>query len=133
MAPSLLAVKLDGYNDSKYIFKGKDDRDIRIFLHSDLINYDEIIHNKRNQFYKSFSSFLLSMPLSLVSYGFSSDYGYAYNREVLNTGTSPESYRLMQLSTSWYNVYLSSVFINVTLFINTIIDLFDYIRSNKDL
>ena len=133
LAPSLLTVKLEGYNDSKYIFTSKDDRDIRIFLHSDLMNYDEIVHNKRNQFYKSFSYFLLSMPLSLVSYGFSSDYGYTYNREVLNTYSSSESDRLMQLSTTWYNVYLSSVFINVTLFINTIIDLVDYIRSNNDL
>ncbi len=133
LTPSLLTFKLEGFNDSKYIFKTKNDRDIKIFLHTDLINREKIILNKRNQFYKSFSYFLVSLPLSIVSYGLSSDYGYAYNREVVNTFSSYEADRLMQLSTTWYNVYLSSVFINVTLFVNTFFDLLDYIKSNNDL
>ncbi len=131
--PSLFTLKLEGYNDSKYIFKSKDDRDIRIFLHTDLISKEKIIQRNRNQFYKSFTYFLVSLPISIVSYGLSSDYGYAYNREVLNTFTSSEADRLMQISTTWYNVYLSSVFINITLFVNTFFDLLDYIKSNNDL
>jgi len=133
LTPSLLTLKLEGYNDSKYIFKSKDDRDIRIFLHTDLINKEKIIQSNRNQFYKSFSYFLVSLPISIVSYGLSYDYGYAYNREVLNTFQSSEADRLMQISTTWYNVYLSSVFINITLFVNTFFDLLDYIKSNNDL
>jgi len=133
LIPSLLTLKLEGYNESKYIFKSKDDRDIRIFLHTDLINKEQIIQSKRNQFYKSFSYFLVSLPISIVSYGLSSDYGYAYNREVLNAIPSSEADRLMQISTTWYNVYLSSVFINITLFVNTFFDLLDYIKSNNDL
>ena len=62
----------------------------------------------------------------------SSDYGYAYNREIdPSTPTNfTEADRLMQLSTSWYNVYLGGIFLNLTLFVNTIFDLLEYIKSN---
>jgi hypothetical protein len=130
ITPALLTFKLEGYNDNKIIFKDETERDIRIFMQSSIINNDIIISRKRNRFYQSFSYFLLSIPISLVSYGLSSDYGYAYNREVAISPNSSEADRLMQLSTSWYNVYLGGIFLNLTLFVNTIFDLLEYIKSN---
>lgn len=131
--PSLLTLKLDGYNDSKYIYSDPSKRDIKIIMESSIINRNNIIQNKRNIFYKSFSYFLLSIPMSVLSFGMSSDYGYAYNNEVLLSVNSSEANRLMQLSTTWYNVYLGSLFINITLFVNTIFDLVDYIKSSNYL
>ena len=132
IAPALLTFKLEGYNDNKIVYKDGNNRDIQIYMQSDIINIDNIISSKRNRFYKSFSYFLLSIPISLISYGLSSDYGYAYNREMdpLTPTNFAEADRLMQLSTSWYNVYLGGIFLNLTLFINTIFDLVEYIKSN---
>lgn len=130
IVPALLTFKLEGYNDNKVVFKDENKRDIQIFMQSSIIDNDKIISRKRNRFYQSFSYFLLSIPISLVSYGLSSDYGYAYNREFDISPNSSEADRLMQLSTSWYNVYLGGVFLNLTLFVNTIFDLLEYIKSN---
>ncbi len=102
-------------------------------MESSLIDRNSIINVKRNNFYESFSYFLLSIPLSIISFGMSSDYGYAYNNEILDDPYSSESNRLMQLSTTWYNVYLGSLFVNISLFINTIFDLVDYIKSTNNL
>ncbi len=131
--PSLLTFKLEGYNDSKIVYKDIDNRDIQIFLQSDIINTEKIISRKREIFYQSFSYFLLSIPISLVSYGISSDYGYAFNRELAASGNTSEADRLMNLSVSWYNVYLGGVFLNLTLFVNTLFDLVGYIKSNNRL
>jgi hypothetical protein len=133
ITPALLTIKLDGFNTKKYIYKDNNDRDIKLFLQSNLINFEEITNKKRDNFYNSFSYFLLSLPLSLVSYGLSSDYGYAFNREVAISTNSDEADRLMEVSSTWYNVYLSSLFINVSLFINTIFDLVEYITSSDHL
>ncbi|MCK5672035.1 MAG: hypothetical protein KAH95_01590 [Spirochaetales bacterium] len=128
--PSLLTLKYEGYNDSKYIYNNSSGRDIQIFMESALIDHELIIQNKRNTFYKSFSYFLLSIPVSMISFGISSDYAYAYEREVF---PSSETERLQQLSNTWYNVYLGGMFINITLFVNTLFDLVDYIKSNDFL
>lgn len=130
LIPTLLTFKYEGYNDSKYIFSENSGRDIRIFMESSIIDHNKIISNKRNTFYKSFSYFLLSIPISMVSFGISSDYAYAYGRELVY---SSETERLKQLSDTWYNVYLGSMFINITLFVNTIFDLADYIKSSDFL
>lgn len=132
IAPALLTFKLEGYNDNKIVYKDGNNRDIQIYMQTDIINIDNIISSRRNRFYQSFSYFLLSIPISLISYGLSSDYGYAYNREMdpLTPTNFTEADRLMQLSTSWYNVYLGGLFLNLTLFINTIFDLVEYIKSN---
>lgn len=127
---TLLTMKHEGYNDSKYIFTETSERDIRVFLQSSLIDNDRISTRKRSVFYKSFSYFLLSIPLSMLSFGVSADYTYAYGREVY---LSSETDRLQMLSNTWYNVYIGALFINVTLFINTIIDLVDYIKSSENL
>ena len=123
IVPALLTFKLEGYNDNKVVFKDENKRDIQIFMQSSIIDNDKIISRKRNRFYQSFSYFLLSIPISLVSYGMQDDYAYAYKREFAISPNSSEADRLMQLSTSWYNVYLGGVFLNLTLFVNTIFDL----------
>lgn len=128
--PTLLTLKHEDYNDSKYIYNELSGRDIQIFMQSSVFDREKIINNKRNIFYRSFSYFLLSIPVSMLSFGISSDYAYAYDREVF---TSPETDRLQQLSNTWYNVYLGAMFINITLFVNTIFDLVDYIKSNDFL
>ncbi len=133
VVPSLLTLKLKGYNNSKYIYSKLSSKNIDIFMESSLIDRNSIINVKRNNFYESFSYFLLSIPLSIISFGMSSDYGYAYNNEILDDPYSSESNRLMQLSTTWYNVYLGSLFVNISLFINTIFDLVDYIKSTNNL
>ncbi len=129
IAPALLILKLEGYNDRKIVYKDNK-RDIQIFMRPDIINVEKNISSKRDEFYKSFGYFMLSIPISMVSYGISSDYAYAYDREV---NKSPETDRLMRLSNSWYNVYIVGMFLNFTLFVNTIFDLVDYIKSNDRL
>ncbi|MCK5152728.1 MAG: hypothetical protein KAQ93_00090 [Spirochaetales bacterium] len=128
--PTFLTIKLEGYNDRKYIFNETSEHDIKVYLQSSFIDYDRITSRKRNIFYKSFSYFLVSIPLSMISFGISSDYAYAYDREI---SYSSETDRLKLLSNTWYNVYLGAVFINITLFINTIFDLVDYIKSSDNL
>ncbi|MCK5201585.1 MAG: hypothetical protein KAR21_24695, partial [Spirochaetales bacterium] len=48
--PALLTFKLEGYNDNKIVYKDKDNRDLQIFMQSEIINIDKIISSKREKF-----------------------------------------------------------------------------------
>lgn len=133
--PALLTLKLEGFNNNKFVYKDKENRDIQIYMQLDIIDHDSIISRKRDKFYHSFGYFMLSIPVTMIGFGMSSDYGHAYYRELVKgvSSDSTEANRLRNISNAWHTVYYGGVFLNLTLFVNTIFDLVGYIKSNDRL
>lgn len=127
--PEYLTIKKDGYIPYNTILdKTLPERNVKIFLSSDKIRPDRMIDSRRKKFYNSFAAFVVSLLVPVISYGMSSDYGYAYNDIVTTEPFGDEAQRLMNNSTLWYNLYLGGTFISSALFVNMVIDLQDYIK-----
>jgi len=127
--PEYITIKKDGYIPYTTILdKTLPDRNVKIFLSSDKINPDRMMDNRRRKFYNSFAAFVVSLLVPVISYGLSSDYGYAYNNIITTDPFGEEAQRLMNSSTLWYNLYLGGTFISSALFINMAVDLQDYIK-----
>ncbi len=125
--PDYLSLKKEGYNEIHLIMdEHARSRNFRFFLTPDSINRERMVETQRKKFYNSFAFFIISLSVPVISYGFSSDYGYAYNQ--IPDPYSEEAYRLMTNSTLWYNIYLGGTFISTSLFINMAIDLWNYIK-----
>ncbi len=127
--PSYIQAVKDNYVGMSYMLSNEEaDKNINLILSPAKIDKDKILERRRKTFYNSLGSFIVSLAVPAISYGLSSDYGYAYNSSVISSGvSSSESNRLMSASNSWYNVYLGGVFISVSLFVDMAIKLEDYI------
>ncbi len=127
--PEYLTIKKDGYIPYTTILdKTLPERNVKIFLSSDKIRPDRMLDNRRRKFYNSFAAFVVSLVIPVMSYGLSSDYGYAYNNISMTEPFGEEAQRLMNNSNLWYNLYLGGTFISSALFINMAVNLQDYIK-----
>lgn len=127
--PSYIRAVKENYLGISYMLNNAEaDKNINLILSPAKIDKDRILERRRKTFYNSLGSFIVSLAVPAISYGLSSDYGYAYNSSIISSGvSSSESGRLMSASNSWYNVYLGGVFISVSLFVDMAIKLEDYI------
>ncbi len=133
--PLYLSFKREGYKPLQSILDvhNVSDRNLRYFLVPKAINTDRIIAEHRKSFYNSFAFFVISLSIPVVSYGISSDYEYALNsfikNNIINTDALlQEEHRLMDSSSLWYNLYLGGIFVSASLFINTAVELWNYIK-----
>ncbi len=127
--PSYLKVEKEGYLGEGCMLEDKSgNRNFSIDLTSIDVNKDLIRENRRKTFYNSLGLFIVSLAVPVVSYGISSDYGYAYNSSIDSYSTSgTESDRLMSISNTWYSIYLGGIFVSTSLFIDMAIKLGSYI------
>ncbi len=102
-------------------------RNYSFFLSPEKIDKNRIMEHRRNKFYDSFGAFIVSLVIPVVSYGISSDYGYAYNNSLVSGVSEAESDRLMSSSALWYNVYMGGIFLSTSLFVNMVVNLYSYI------
>ncbi len=132
--PLYITFNAEGYHPLRSIIDGNSSiRNTRYFLVPEKINIDRMIDIHRKSFYNSFAFFVISLSIPVVSYGISSDYGYAFNTFIKTNIISTDSllkeeHRLMDASTLWYNLYLGGIFISASLFINTAVELWNYIK-----
>lgn len=132
IAPATAVIYKKGYHESIQVLDWEN-HDFDFYLHPEEIEIDLIIENARKRFYHGLAGFLLSLPLTILSYGKSSQYAYAYNSAVLSGGSSAdETERLNSQSTMWYTAYLGSLFINSVLFTDTLLGMIGYIRSSQE-
>ncbi len=127
--PLYLTVKKKGFNSKNSIIEHDvPSRTIRFYLVPEEVNTEKLISERRRQFYNSFGLFVVSLSLPVISYGLSSDYGYAFNTLIQTKPFGQEAQRLMDSSTLWYDLYLGGVFVSASLFINLTVDLWNYIK-----
>ncbi len=126
--PSYAELVKEGYSGEKVMIGDSPGvRNYSFSLSPEKIDRDMIMEHRRNKFYDSFGAFIVSLVIPVVSYGISSDYGYAYNNSLVSGVSEAESDRLMSSSALWYNVYMGGVFLSTSLFVNMVVNLYSYI------
>ena len=132
VAPANLLISKSGYTPRMYVMEGADRR-LEAQLHPIDVNIDAVVEHSRQRFYKGLAAFLLSLPLTVVSYGLSSEYAYAYNSALTNPSAgSGELERLRARSTLWYTAYAGSMLINGILLTDTFLHMWQYIQSSQE-
>lgn len=130
--PSTLLVSKKDYRERIEVFEGGYPS-VDFFLHPECIDIEKIIESSRRRFYHGLAAFLISLPITFVSYGKSIQYAYAYNSAAITGGSSGEEIqRLKSQSTLWYTAYLGGLFINSILFTDTLVRMLGYIRSSQE-
>ncbi len=130
--PATILLRKDEYQEQFRVTEGGSSL-IDFKLHPDQVSIGGIVAESRSRFYKGLTAFLLSLPLTVVTYGQSEQFAYAYNSAVTTgTGSIDEVDRLKTQATLWYTAYLGSLFLNSILFADTIIGMTHYIRSSQE-
>ena len=112
---------MEGYQEQKMIFEPGDSKDIRIVLKPDYADINDLFEIRKWNFYRSFGSFILSIPVTLFLSSLTAEYG--------KYGELNEPFA-DQYTLSTICLY-GSISINIVLFAQTIVSLYEYIDVGK--
>jgi hypothetical protein len=129
---SQVIIRLEEFEEKKFILTPDSPESITYSLSRDIINWTKEIEGKKNSFYNSFGYFVLSLPLPVMLYGSYQNY-YIALEDLKDSGNTDEIRRILNTGTALYYSYLGGVTISTGLFINMLYKLFDYIRSGEKL
>ncbi|MFO7849867.1 MAG: PEGA domain-containing protein [Spirochaetia bacterium] len=129
--PITILAKMPGYYEENLVIgEPPKDGELEIDLHPLSINKDQIVEAARSRFYRGVAGFFLSLPITIIGYGMSTEYAYAYNEAVTNGQVEgDEMGRLNDLSRVWYTAYLGGLFLNGVFLIDSVIHMSKYIRA----
>jgi len=98
-----------------------------IRLLPDAFKKGEYTDDLRNRFYATFGAFAVSVILPVTAYSLWQSNGIMYQEALAG---SLDEERLKNLTTTWYYTLWGGVFISVSLFVNTVIDVIHYLRAS---
>lgn len=111
----------EGYSEKKFIFEAGGSMDLNVAMDPEYADIEELFEVRKWNFYRSFGSFILSIPVSLFLAGYSSEYQrYAAPGE-------PFEYEYAVSTISLYG----SIYLNIVLFAQTVVSLFEYVDVGK--
>jgi len=128
-----MILRKDGYRDTRLFLDDIHQNSVEISLSPEIFKKDEFISKKRSSFYTSLSFFVLSVPLAFFLYATTSEYNTAYNDAVTSNSNYDEIMRLGRLRNYTYYGYHGSLFLTISLLVNTIFKLNDYIKAGDVL
>lgn len=128
-----LYIKKEGYRDLKLFIDDYPENSITLQLSPDIFEKEEYFDNRRDAFYRNFSFFILSVPVPFFLFAVLNDYSDAYNNSLSSGTNSSETERLRKLTNFTYYGYYGSLFLTISLFVNTIFHLNDYIKAGDIL
>jgi len=130
--PASVLISKEGYSDRLYVMEGES-TGLTAHLHPTAVDIDAVVENSRNRFYRGLAAFLFSLPLTVISYGQSIEYAYAYNTAFTDPATSSgELQRLHARSNLWYTAYAGSMLLNGILLTDTFLHMRQYIKSSQE-
>ena len=130
--PASVLISKKGYSDRLYVMEDKS-TGLTAHLHPSAIDIDAVVENSRDRFYQGLAAFLISLPLTVISYGQSSDYAYAYNSAFTEPSASyKELQRLQARANLWYTAYVGSMLLNGILLTDTFLHMRQYIKSSQE-
>ncbi len=129
--PLTILVKREGYYDKTLVLsEWQETEKLHIDLNPLEIEREHIVEAARARFYRGVAGFFLTLPLTIVSYGMSTEYAYAYNDSLAESGVDyEEKVALRDSSRLWYTAYLGGLFLNGVFLIDSIIGMTHYIRA----
>lgn len=128
--PSLVELNREGYRKQTFTLPAGDGG-ISYSLEPERYDRRQLVDSKRRTFYNSFGVFLLSIPVSMISYGIGMEYALAANDAVSGGAAGEEVERLVEQNGLWYTAYLGSLFANFFLAANALINLSDYLDMHE--
>ncbi len=128
-----LIIRKEGFRDTRLLLNDIPENSVEIQLSPDIFKKEEFISKKRDSFYTSLSFFILSVPLPFFLYAITSDYNSAYNDAVTSNKNYDEINRLGRIRNYTYYGYHASLFLTISLFVNTLFKLNDYIKAGDIL
>jgi hypothetical protein len=128
---SVIELNSEGYRPLAFSHRGGDG-EYRFSLDPDVYEREQLVEAKRRSFYNAFGVFLLSIPVSMISYGIGMEYAAASEDALTNPGVvQEEQQRLVERNRLWYTAYLGGMFANAFLGTNALFRLLDYINTHE--
>ena len=126
-------IRKEGYRDERLFLEDIKSNSLDFKLSPDIFEKEMYLEDRRNIFYRNMSVFVLSVPVSFFLFAVLNDYNDAYQNSI-SSGVNPdETERLRKLTNFSYYGYYSSLFLSVSLLVNTIFHLSDYIKAGDIL
>ncbi len=125
-----VVITMDGYQNTRVFLDEKAGNTLDFFPQKEIFNKDDYLLDKRNDFYKNLTWFVLSIPIAFFSYANYLAYDDLNDRAEAS-GDSHESHRTERIRTYSQYGYYGALFLSVTLFTNAMFYLRDYIKAGQ--
>lgn len=126
--PQYLTLRREGYHEKNVLVRDDPEGAVLEYrLHPGEVDIEGVVRNARDRFYFGLAGFFLTIPLTMYSYGMSTDYAFTYSSAV--GATAEERQRLHELSQLWYTAYLGSLFLNGTFLVDSVLQMVNYIDT----
>ncbi len=126
-------IRKEGFRESRFLVEEIEDDYIDFNLSPELFSQQDYLLNKRDSFYRNLSWFVLSAPLPFFMFAVLNDYTNSYNSAVSSGTSQSEIDRLEKIRNYCYYGYYGTLFISISLFVNMIFHLNDYIEAGDIL
>ncbi len=126
-------IRKEGFRENRFLVDEIEENSIEFSLSPELFDRTDYLLNKRNSFYKNLSWFVLSAPVPFFMFAVLNDYTNSYNSAVASGVNQSETDRLEKTRNYCYYGYYGTLFISISLFVNMIFHLNDYIEAGDIL
>lgn len=120
-----MVLRLKGYHDYATTLNEQSLARVNVSLLPDAFNSEEYVSGLRNRFYTSFGAFALSIIVPVSFYSLMQDSLF----NLSTTTSTAEAQRLKNEIGVWYYSFLGGAFVSSALFVNTIIDISEYLQA----
>lgn len=128
-----LLVSLPGYRDAKVYLETAESHNIDLFPGKKLFDPEGYLLKKRNEFYRNLTYFVLSIPVTFLSYADYLIYDDLHARALYSWRNESERRRIYKMKKYSFYGYYGSLFLSATLFANMMFYLKDYIKAGDML
>ncbi|MBR4158814.1 MAG: PEGA domain-containing protein [Spirochaetia bacterium] len=125
-----VVISKEGYQNSRVFLEEINGNTLDFFPQKEVFNKDDYLLDKRNDFYKNLTWFVLSIPVAFFTYANYLAYDDLHDR-AKGTGDSHEIHRTQRIKTYSQYGYYGALFLSVTLFTNAMFYLKDYIIAGQ--
>lgn len=125
-----VVVSMDGYQNSRVFLEETTGNTIDFFPKREVFNKDDYLLDKRNDFYKNLTWFVLSIPIAFFSYANYLAYD-DLNERAKGTNDDHEIHRTARIRDYSRYGYYGALFLSVSLFTNAMFYLHDYIIAGQ--
>ncbi|MBQ3647412.1 MAG: hypothetical protein II958_01070 [Spirochaetia bacterium] len=125
-----VVVSMEGYQNSRVFLEEMSGNTLDFFPQKEIFNKDDYLLEKRNDFYKNLTWFVLSIPVAFFTYANYLAYDDLHDR-AKGSGDSHEIHRTARIRNYSQYGYYGALFLSVTLFTNAMFYLRDYIVAGQ--
>ena len=125
-----VVISKEGYQNSRVFLDEINGNTLDFFPQKEVFNKDDYLLDKRNDFYKNLTWFVLSIPVAFFTYANYLAYDDLHTRAKA-TGDSHEIHRTKRIKTYSQYGYYGALFLSVSLFTNAMFYLKDYIIAGQ--